>query len=167
MRAFTGQLKYADQAEWLASRGFAFTIDKVGMPLLDRRAMVTERRRESNPATAEAIAKIARVFSAPTPGCVYVVDEGSNVSPVKIGWSLSTAETLKFRVQQLQCGNPRRLRVLVHGPGSVSIELFIHRALRRARLSGEWFDRTPEVVSFIANAAAHGYREALERLART
>ena len=65
--------------------------------------------------------------------------------PIKIGY----ANNVQKRLGAIQTGNPCRLEVLATLPGGAAIERAIHLALADSRLNGEWFERTPKLLSFI------------------
>jgi hypothetical protein len=66
--------------------------------------------------------------------------------PIKIG---QTDGGIGERLATLQCGNPHRLRVLATDVGSNDTERWLHRDHHPARLNGEWFRRTPELMAEI------------------
>lgn len=163
----TGLRVVREQAEWLRAHDVPFTPGRYGIPLVGRSRIdgLGAVIRDSDSAqTLEWIEKIAGVFSAPLPGVVYVLDEGDDASAVKIGWS--SCDDIRWRMQDIQIGNPRRLRAVHTGPGSERLERLIHRMLRKDCVTCEWFARSAETRTFLAIAAASGYRDALEALAR-
>lgn len=66
-------------------------------------------------------------------GWTYAIQEGDD-GPVKVGRSTSPLS----RLSELQCGNPRPLR-LVHAWPGVGHEDRLHRAHADLHVSGEWF----------------------------
>jgi len=64
---------------------------------------------------------------------------------VKIG----TSTDLRQRLGQLQFLTRSRVRLLATTPGSFSREREIHRQFASARVHGEWFRPTPELLAFI------------------
>lgn len=72
------------------------------------------------------------------PGFVYFIGE-EPLTPggglVKVGW----AEEPRKRLHNLQCGNPRGLRLLATTPAERWEEAKAHEALRERRVRGEWF----------------------------
>jgi hypothetical protein len=85
------------------------------------------------------------------------VQDGSNVyfvaagSRVKIGWSKKVAA----RMAQLQVGSPEPLKLLGVMPGGRLAEKRLHERFAASRLSGEWFDATPELLAFVAANGAN------------
>lgn len=148
-------------------RGVPHRIGLHGMPIVrtsDYRAnvaMLAERSGISEGARRE-LEEIGRAFANPASGFVYVIDEGADDSPFKVGWSY---ENVERRLASLQIGNPRRLRVVVTRRAPFEAELRVHKALADANMTGEWFSRTPRSMRFLIVAAEVGYREALECLA--
>jgi hypothetical protein len=92
-------------------------------------------------------------------GFIYIIDEGNDDSPIKIG---SSCRRSLDRVNGLQTGNPRPLRLVYEEAAEISLERVIHSALDAHRLCGEWFERTPEVRRFLMITAQLGYEVALE-----
>lgn len=93
-------------------------------------------------------------FLAPTVSAVedaIAQRDGSSVyfaaagDRIKIGWSRKVAN----RIAQLQTGNPEPVMLLATMPGGVSKERELHRRFAHARLAGEWFTATPDLVDFI------------------
>lgn len=76
--------------------------------------------------------------------CIYVVQPEDRPF-VKIG----SATNLLIRLGEIQCGSPERLKVLLVLPGSLRLELAIHRALSGHGVRGEWFQLTPLVQQMI------------------
>jgi hypothetical protein len=69
---------------------------------------------------------------------------------IKIGWS----RKVSTRLAQLQTGSGVPIRLLGTMPGGLAVERRIHRQFAAARLSGEWFTATPELLDFIAREAS-------------
>lgn len=77
-------------------------------------------------------------------GFVYFAEaEGS----IKIGWSSDVAR----RLEELQTGNPRKIRLLGAFPGTMHDEAALHRKFGHLRLEGEWFRGESELRSFVAS----------------
>lgn len=90
-------------------------------------------------------------------GLVYAIDEGLDDSPVKFGFSRHwTQANAAARIASLQCGNPRKLRMVCSFHGSRGLEFAIHRFLFSDLLQGEWFTRGELTRAVLAceNAAA-------------
>lgn len=70
---------------------------------------------------------------------------------VKIGFA---ENDVMMRLAALQTGNPRLLKVvgIIDGAG-VEIEAELHNAFRAARVRGEWFRPTPELMSYIKESS--------------
>lgn len=69
-----------------------------------------------------------------TPDFVYFVQEEDG-GAVKIGRAFDPVK----RLAQLQCGNPRRLKIRALLLGSPELEKGLHRLWRAAAVGGEWF----------------------------
>ena len=73
---------------------------------------------------------------------IYVI--GADDGPQKIGFS----NDVDRRLGTLQTGNPRKLKIhyIVEVPEDQVrlVESQIHKENRRRKVSGEWFDLTPE-----------------------
>jgi hypothetical protein len=66
---------------------------------------------------------------------IYAIQAGES-GPIKFG----VTESLKCRLEALQTGNPRKLRVLAAVNMPHEYERTIHGWLKEERVSGEWFD---------------------------
>lgn len=77
---------------------------------------------------------------------VYFIQMQNSKGPIKIG----VAEDARFRLSDLQVGNPHKLRLLGSCPGDRRLEATIHKRLKNWRIRGEWFQPTIEVVDEIA-----------------
>ncbi len=69
----------------------------------------------------------------------------SSANRIKIGWSGQVAT----RLAQLQTGNPDPVRLLATMPGGRALERRLHERFADARLAGEWFAATPELMAYI------------------
>lgn len=81
---------------------------------------------------------------------VYVIEETGDDGPggpVKIGWAGKPLE----RMTELQCGNPRSLRIAAVLNGSASKETEVHAVFSGGRLRGEWFsaDLREEIIELV------------------
>ena len=88
---------------------------------------------------------------------VYFIGRGRK-GPIKIGFSKDPQK----RMKSLQTGSAEPLSMLGLVKGGRAIEAIIHRRLARNRLHGEWFERCPEVESFISSA-----QEEVDQILRT
>lgn len=95
---------------------------------------------------------------------VYIIDEGDDEGPVKIGVT-GVGQTAVVRLATLQTGNPRKLRIVHVGPGDYGVESYVHFLLAEWRLCGEWFSRSDTVKAFIVAARASGYYVAIDLIA--
>ena len=94
-------------------------------------------------------------------GLIYVV-QAPPVAAVKIGYTLNE-NTMKGRIESLQCGNPHRIEALGTVYGSLNDEAKVHQALASERMAGEWFQWAARSVIFVGRMLV-GYcaRAALE-----
>jgi hypothetical protein len=77
-------------------------------------------------------------------GHVYFIEAvGSN--QVKIGYS----KNVKSRLRSLQTGSPFELILLGVVPGSMSLELDLHKEFDCYRQQGEWFSVSDEIISYV------------------
>lgn len=76
---------------------------------------------------------------------VYFASAGSRI---KIGWS----KQVGTRIAQLQTGNPDPIKLLGTVPGGRAKEGQIQRQFAHARVHGEWFEATPDLLEFIGSA---------------
>jgi len=76
-------------------------------------------------------------------GEVYFVR--AETGQIKIGFSLAAWS----RLEALQTGSPVRLQLLTTTPGDQALEHDLHRRFADARLHGEWFRPTPELIALI------------------
>lgn len=84
-------------------------------------------------------------------GRVYFLGPARDNAPVKIGFTTGVVEN---RLKSIQTGYPERLTVLATVEGTIYDESALHARFARARLHGEWFKRTPELMELMA-----AYRE--------
>lgn len=75
---------------------------------------------------------------------VYFAQAGGRI---KIGWSRNVAA----RITQLQTGNAEPVQLVATTPGARSRERQLHDQFAAARVSGEWFEATPELIAYIAD----------------
>lgn len=68
-----------------------------------------------------------------------------NGGPIKIGYSRDP----EGRCDQLQTGHPYRLRVIARLPGDRALEHQLHVRFSTIRLCNEWFDSSPELLTFV------------------
>ena len=67
--------------------------------------------------------------------------------PIKIGHTTD----IDIRLAKLQHASPYLLTVLAVAPGGSVAETALHRTFASNRIRGEWFERTPELLSLIAD----------------
>jgi hypothetical protein len=77
-------------------------------------------------------------------GVVYFIQAGGQ-GPIKIGWS----SDLQARIAQLQTANATKLSVLLAMPGTFEDEARLHARFAYLRLEAEWFQDSPEILSYI------------------
>jgi len=94
------------------------------------------------------------------PESLYFVESGKG-GPIKIG----RARNVQQRIDDLQTGNPSRLRLLGTMVGCFAKEQRVHRMFASAHIHGEWFHRTPELLEFICCQARQPSRETAKFLA--
>ena len=75
---------------------------------------------------------------------VYFVQLGES-GPIKIGYS----DDLGARLSVLRTYSPGELRLLFAFPGTMEVEGAIHAWCADARLNGEWFQPTPDLLCLI------------------
>lgn len=80
-------------------------------------------------------------------GNIYLITDGEHT---KIG---TTSYPVKKRLQELQTGNSRRLKIVYfyHVKNKISTEAFLHKKFKDRHILGEWFDLKYEDVSSIIN----------------
>jgi hypothetical protein len=83
-------------------------------------------------------------------GLVYFVQAESG-GPVKIGFT--ARQTMKDRLRGLQNGSPLPLCILATVRADKSIERALHSWFSSARLHGEWFTPTDEILALIEELA--------------
>lgn len=81
--------------------------------------------------------------------CVYFIQAGTRRGPIKIG----RASNLAGRLSDIQTHNHEALYVLAAIPGGAAEEARMHEKFDRARIRGEWFTPSPELLSFISSCA--------------
>lgn len=106
--------------------------------------------------TRMALARAARLRNAPRrrstskpPAFVYFIQRGEG-GPIKIGAASNPAA----RLSTLQTGSPEPLRLLAATPGSLDDEAALHERFASARLSGEWFEPTADLIALIEQVAS-------------
>ena len=67
-------------------------------------------------------------------GFVYLLCDGSGYW--KIGWTQYECEK---RIKELQCGNPKQLRLIAQIDGSLGDEARLHQRFASFWIRGEWF----------------------------
>lgn len=82
-------------------------------------------------------------------GFVYFMVAGDFV---KIGYS---ADPLA-RAAGVQTGSAQKITSIIAIRGTVADERKLHRTFKVYRVSGEWFRKTPPIISAMARAAAYG-----------
>jgi Meiotically up-regulated gene 113 len=93
--------------------------------------------------------------------CVYFL-QAQHGGPVKIGFT----QDLVCRMQTLGTGSPSPLRVLaVAAEGTPDMEADLHAAFAAARLHGEWFHLTEDLVDYIAMLSTRHYERSTEQWA--
>lgn len=80
---------------------------------------------------------------------VYFIGCGSD-GPVKIGQAYNPEE----RLATLQVANHEQLFLLAAMRGGCAIERTLHKHFAAARIRGEWFARTPELIGLIEDISA-------------
>lgn len=76
---------------------------------------------------------------------IYLIGSGVD-GPIKIGY----ARNPRFRLSELQVGNPVQLYLLAAFRGGPDVELMLHAVFDEDRMAGEWFKRSDVLVEFIA-----------------
>lgn len=77
-------------------------------------------------------------------GTIYFPESGAG-GPIKIGWTSG----VRIRLAQLQCGNPKRLRVLSSMPGTSREEAALQKRFAEHRIHLEWFRRCPALLAVV------------------
>ena len=110
----------------------------------DEAEAITEELREAIQQFAVVDGKLRALGGHPdgrprrrSPSNVYVIGEATS-GLVKIG----AANDSRDRLQGLQTGNPRELRLLHEEPGVGPLERTLHERFAGRHLRGEWFDFT-------------------------
>lgn len=75
----------------------------------------------------------------------FIQEEGTNF--VKIGYS-KTKEGVDERLKSLQTGNARKLSLLFLFNGSIDDEKDLHKAFKKQRVLGEWFNIKDKLQDF-------------------
>lgn len=80
---------------------------------------------------------------------VYFVRSGARGN-IKVGYTINLFE----RLRGLKTGSPESVHVVLALPGTRRQEQHVHGALHHARVVGEWFKPTAEVLSLIRRCYA-------------
>lgn len=87
-------------------------------------------------------------------GLVYFVSTNDVPSfPIKIGWAKSSADV---RLAGLQTACPYLLLILALERGSQGTEARLHARFSHHRMRGEWFQRGPDLMAYVATLRASG-----------
>lgn len=86
---------------------------------------------------------------------VYFVQAGDD-GPIKIGFAKNPVN----RLPGLQVNNPARLRPLGQLEGDKTTERELHARFIGTRISGEWFEPSPDLLALAASAAPFPIRRA-------
>ena len=78
--------------------------------------------------------------------CVYFVQQGAN-GPIKIG--RSNFSDIRVRVSSLQVGNPQKINLIGCFAAIPAYELVLHRIFEDARIRGEWYTPTQDLLDII------------------
>jgi hypothetical protein len=78
--------------------------------------------------------------------------------PIKIGVSVRPTS----RLRQLQTSNAVPLTMLLAMPGTKAVERYVHERFAETHMTGEWFQRTDELLALIAELRARKETEATE-----
>jgi len=79
-----------------------------------------------------------------TPVIYFIAEDDTNY--VKIGYCKASPET---RLQQLQVGNVRKLRIVASCEGTLGAETELHLRFKDSLVRGEWFRPTAELDAMI------------------
>lgn len=129
----------------------ALSLDRLSGPELLRRGIAVVEGGHAllppTPAEEQEAVMMPRPLPSEVAGIIYAL-QAPPTMPVKIGFT--RASELGYRVKSLQTANPYPLRVVASSPGLSAQERAAHAALASFRLTGEWFEWTPEVSAFVA-----------------
>lgn len=89
-----------------------------------------------------AVAAMDQAICKRTGSRVYFAQAGDRI---KIGWSRNVAA----RIAKLQTGNPEPIILLATRPGGRSLEQELHDRFAEARLTGEWFSSSPDLLTYV------------------
>lgn len=90
-------------------------------------------------------------------GFVYFITDGD---VIKIGYSICPRD----RLRGLQTSNHKGLWIIDFAPGTTGDEGRLHRRFSETRLSGEWFQSSPELLALISDfCCARTKTEAVRR----
>jgi len=98
----------------------------------------------------EAQKVLTAPFKTIDKGRVYFIGPANDDGPIKIGFTSGDAEE---RRRSIQTYHPESLKVIGVIEADFKTEKEIHRRFAESKLRGEWFKRTPELLSFIAGYA--------------
>lgn len=76
---------------------------------------------------------------------IYFIQAGAD-GPIKIGY---TKERIQGRLNNMQVGNPAKMRLLGTAAGDKEDEKALHGKFHKHRIRGEWFDPAPEIRALI------------------
>jgi hypothetical protein len=75
-------------------------------------------------------------------GFVYFMESGGFI---KIGWALDPL----FRLKTISAMSPVPVKIVGMFEGDLKVEKAVHEKFSEYRHHGEWFSKSPEIVSFI------------------
>ena len=136
--------------DYIVSRDDAYLTEGLSPKVADYLLRMAERDPSIRPAlaTATRLRRQSRPRSARPTQLVYFIQRGA-FGPIKIG----TAADPAARLRALQTGSDEPLRLLGSMDGGRPMEASLHRRFGRARLSGEWFSPSTDLLGFIAEVS--------------
>ncbi|EGJ31224.1 MULTISPECIES: GIY-YIG nuclease family protein [Moorena] len=75
----------------------------------------------------------------------FILDKGRNA--IRIGYTTNP----NGNIRGLETKSVKTLELIKIIPGSAKMETEFHRKFQHLRISGEWFDATPEVMRYISS----------------
>jgi len=129
----------------VAGSRIPYAIDELGYKFHEPRLLIKDSiRRNYNQWTVKKTKKES------TPQDVYFI-QGEYGGPIKIG----IANDIQSRLASHQTGSPVILRIVgISSNGGKKLESKLHKQFADIRLHGEWFEATPELLSYIHGGCA-------------
>lgn len=112
--------------------------------ILSKSGLGRKRKRREVVASPPTLDQLLSPAQTDLDGFIYFIQAGPD-GPIKIGWS----REVKKRAATIQSWEPVELECLATLQGPMATEQALHRRFGSARIRGEWFNPTHELLAYI------------------